>query len=78
MLDTPEGRRVFGDYEAAFFNFVMASYTAGIRHGAAYENLRRSVVGELIQCDACWGVGATEDRDVCAACGGTGTVALRA
>ncbi len=64
--------------EAAFFNFVMGAYSAGIRHGAAYEGLRRTVIGEVVQCKDCWGVGATKHRDVCASCGGTGTVALKA
>lgn len=78
ILDTKEGYRAYGDYEGDIFNFIMASYYGGLRHGAAYENLRRSVIGELTQCRDCWGVGATKDRDVCASCGGTGTVALRA
>ncbi len=77
VTNTEERRRYYGDYEAAFFNFVMGAYNAGIRHGAAYENLRQSVIGELAQCPDCWGVGATRQRDVCASCGGTGTVALR-
>jgi hypothetical protein len=68
--------RPYWGYEGVVFDFIMSAYYAGIRHGAAYENLRRSVVGELAQCEDCWGVGATDDRDVCTTCGGTGTVAL--
>jgi len=64
----------------------MASYDAGIRHGAAYENLRRSVIGDLVQCRDCWGTGTVtwgmdipaDEHEVCASCGGSGTVALRA
>ncbi len=77
VLDTKEAFRVYGDWEAAVFNFVMGAYSAGIRHGAAYEHLRRSVIGEVVQCKDCWGVGATKHRDMCASCGGTGTVAFR-
>lgn len=77
-LGTQTAFRTYGDFEAAIFNFIMGAYSAGLRHGAAYENMRRSVVGELAQCRDCWGVGATTHRDVCASCGGTGTVALRA
>ncbi len=78
ILDTKEAYRLYGDWEAAVFNYIMGSYSAGIRHGAAYENLRRAVVGEVVHCRDCWGVGATKHRDVCAACGGSGTVTLRA
>ncbi len=78
VTDTEEGRRYYGDYEAAFFDFVMGACSAGIRHGAAYENLRRSVIGEVVQCKNCWGVGATKHRGLCGSCGGTGTVALKA
>ncbi len=60
VLDTREGYRAYGDWEAAVFDFIMGAYEAGIRHGE------------------CWGVGATEHRDVCASCGGTGTVAMKA
>ncbi len=78
VLDTREGYRAYGDWEAAVFNYIMGAYSAGIRHGAAYENLRRSVVGEVTACRICWSVGITEGGDVCATCGGTGTVALKA
>ncbi len=70
--------RAFWQYEESFFNLAMEGYYAGLRHGAAYENLRRAVVGEVVHCRDCWGVGATKHRDVCAACGGSGTVTLRA
>jgi hypothetical protein len=68
---------LIGDYDAAFFNFVMAVHQAGVRHGSAYEHLRRTVIGDLVQCRTCHGVGATKHEDVCYACGGTGTVALK-
>ena len=78
VTNTPEGFRAYGDYEGEIFNYIMASYDAGLRHGAAYENLRRSVVGEVTACRACWSVGITKDGSTCSTCGGTGTVALRA
>jgi hypothetical protein len=65
------------DYDEATFNLILAMYNAGIRHGAAYENLRRSVVGELVMCRACWGQGITKDESVCQACAGNGTVVLK-
>ncbi len=77
VLDTKEALRVYGDWEAAVFDYIMGSYEAGIRHGAAYEHLRRTVIGEVVQCKDCWGVGATEHRDVCGSCAGTGTVTFR-
>jgi DnaJ-class molecular chaperone len=53
-------------------------YQAGVRHGAAYEHLRRSVIGDLVQCRACIGLGATKQEDTCTSCGGTGVVTLKA
>jgi hypothetical protein len=69
---------LFGTVSDEAMNFAMMMYNAGLRHGAAYEHLRRSVIGEVTQCRSCWGVGATEREDVCHACGGTGTVAMKA
>lgn len=73
-----------GDYDGATFDFAMAMYDAGVRHGSAYEHLRRSVVGETVQCTECWGTGLQKDADhkrlqgtVCPTCGGTGTVAMK-
>lgn len=77
-LSGPESMRILGDWECAVFDFIMGAYSAGVRHGAAYENLRRSVVGETTTCRACRSVGITKDGNTCASCGGTGTVALRA
>lgn len=77
VTHTREGFQTYGDYEEAFFNLAMDAYYAGLRHGSAYENLRRSVIGEVTECRACWGAGAT-DNGTCRSCGGTGTVALRA
>ncbi len=37
-----EGLRRYGDWDAAAFTFIMGAYAAGLRHGAAYEHLRRS------------------------------------
>ena len=77
VTHTREGLQTYGDYEEAFFSLAMEAYYAGLRHGSAYENLRRSVIGEVVQCRDCWGAGA-EDDGTCRSCGGTGTVALRA
>lgn len=78
VTNTPEGFRTYGDYEGEIFNYIMATYDAGLRHGAAYEHLRRSVIGEFTACRKCWSVGVTKNGHVCSSCGGTGTVALRA
>ena len=76
-LDGEDSMRILGDWEAAVFNYIMGAYSAGVRHGAAYEGLRRSVVGEVTTCGVCQGVGA-KDEGTCRSCAGTGTVALRA
>jgi hypothetical protein len=89
-----QGRKAFLDAEPAIRNapyphpfhtlddavtgLVMAAYDAGLRHGAAYEHLRRSVIGDLVQCRTCWGVGMTKDEATCTNCGGTGVVAMKA
>jgi hypothetical protein len=70
--------RTIGDYDAAAVSLYLAMYDAGLRHGAAYENLRRSMVGELVACTACWSTGVTRDDTTCKTCGGTGTVAMTA
>lgn len=69
--------RAYNEYSSEMFNFVMESYAAGLKHGAAYENLRRSVVGEATGCRTCWSVGLTKTGETCPTCGGTGTVAMR-
>lgn len=65
-----------GDFESAATALLLASYDAGIRHGAAFENLRRSVVGEITGCPACIYTGLAKDGASCGICGGTGTVAM--
>lgn len=79
------GYRECGDYDAATLSLIMAMYDAGLRHGAAFENLRRSMVGEVVTCRACLGTGATYEPETgkvnhhstCTTCGGTGTVAMQ-
>jgi hypothetical protein len=74
------GLRAFdrpGDYDATFCTFVQAMYQAGLRHGAAYEHLRRSVIGDLVQCRTCNGVGVPKEENTCISCGGIGTVAMK-
>jgi hypothetical protein len=68
--------RVFNDYQAAHFNYSEAIYQCGLRHGAAFENLRRAVIGDVVTCQACRSLGATKDGNTCRVCGGTGTVAM--
>lgn len=62
-------------FEESLFNFVQQAYSEGLRHGAAFENLRREVIGDLSQCRTCWGIGLTEQGYTCTSCGGTGIVA---
>jgi hypothetical protein len=71
-------RHPFNEYDEAVTALVMAAYDAGLRHGAAYEHLRRTVIEDLVQCRTCWGVGVSKDEATCTSCGGTGTVALKA
>lgn len=66
-----------GDFESASLSFALAMYDAGIRQGAAFENLRRSMVGEFVQCMKCFGTGSNEDGGGCKTCGGNGTVAMK-
>lgn len=66
------------EFDNQMMNVFYAAYEAGLRHGAAYEHLRRTVVGEVIQCRPCVGLGADKAGERCSHCGGTGTVALRA
>jgi hypothetical protein len=78
--------RTVDDYDAAATSLYLAMYDAGLRHGAAYEHLRRSLVGETVTCTACWSTGMTYDEGtgkthrntICKTCGGTGTVAMKA
>jgi hypothetical protein len=44
--------------------------------GAAFENLRRTVVGERTGCRTCWSAGITNDGATCVECGGSGVVAM--
>lgn len=63
-------------FDDAAMNVFYAVYEAGLRHGAAFEHLRRAVVGEVVQCQACVGLGFSRTGDACQRCGGTATVAL--
>ena len=77
LPDTPPLWDAYNAFISEMFDFVMVSYEAGVRHGAAYEHLRRAVVGDLRQCPACRGVGMSADEDRCPDCKGTGIVALQ-
>ncbi len=74
QFDVP-GITPLSQYEEAVFALVDNFYFAGLRHGAAYEHLRREVIGDISQCRRCWGVGLTKRGTTCASCGGTGLVA---
>lgn len=67
----------FWRYQEEVFAYALALYRAGLRHGAAYEHLRSSVVGERKQCRDCYGAGMTRKGDICGTCSGNGTVAHR-
>lgn len=67
-------RNTFWHYQEAVFSLAIAMYTAGLRHGATYENLRRTVVGDVRQCRPCWGTGIDDHGQDCPACGGAGLV----
>ena len=71
------GKTPWSDYQEAIFALALDLYSVGIRHGAAYEHLRRSVVGEISVCRGCFGAGVTHDDEACTGCGGTGTVAMK-
>lgn len=73
ITDDPR-RAAFWNLADAMFLFAIRSYDAGVRHGAAYENLRRSVIGETKHCLRCQGGGVTRDGATCPACGGVGVV----
>lgn len=64
----------FSEYQESVYALAIALYSAGLRHGAAYEGLRRSVVGERMTCDTCWGAGITRAGHDCPTCRGTGLV----
>lgn len=70
-------RQALERYQERLFELAIALYDAGVKHGAAYEHLRRSVVGEVSMCWPCHGVGAMKNGETCGECGGTGTVARR-
>ena len=51
----------FHEMNEAAMGWVNAAYVAGVRHGAAYEALRRELVGPVGQCPKCWGYGHLQD-----------------
>jgi hypothetical protein len=73
----PQLWNAYNAFLSELVDFAMVSYETGVRHGAAYEHLRQSVVGELRQCPTCRGVGVISPEETCPACQGTGTVALQ-
>ncbi len=75
LKDHRPTKLLYNDYSNETFMFIMSAYYAGLRHGAAFENLRRSVVGDTALCHGCWGLGITNAGETCS-CGGTGTVAI--
>ena len=72
-----DGRNSFWGHQETMLAYALSLYDAGLRHGASYEHLRRSVVGDVGRCRECWGAGITKDGNTCTSCGGTGTIALK-
>jgi hypothetical protein len=68
-----------GDYGAAATGLFLEMFSAGLRQGAAYENLRRSMVRETVICMDCFGHGHERgnDKSPCTTCGETGLVAMK-
>lgn len=62
-------------FEETVFAMIDEFYLAGIRHGAAFEHLRREAVGNVSTCKRCWGVGIRKTGATCNECRGTGMVA---
>ncbi len=69
------------DQEA--FAWASASYLQGVAAGAAYEHLRRTVVGSTRSCPQCWGMGRLDEDgkragmgtgETCGTCAGAGVV----
>jgi len=52
---------------------MSAAHAAGLRQGASFEHLRRSLVVDHSHCRTCWGVGVDAGA-VCGVCGGSGVV----
>lgn len=77
MRDNEPVYRAYNELSAATLSFALESHRSGIRQGAAFENLRRLVVGETTGCRTCWSVGLTKTGETCSTCGGTGTVAMK-
>ncbi len=72
--------------DEAAFAWAGAAYMKGVAAGAAYENLRRALVGPTRPCPTCFGVGRVDEDGkramtgggaTCAPCAGIGTVAVR-
>lgn len=77
LKDNEPVYRAYNEYTTAMLSFSLDAHESGIRHGAVFESLRRSVVGETTGCRTCWSFGLTKTGETCPTCGGTGTVALR-
>lgn len=76
------GPSEWSDVEESALGFAWACFDAGIKRGAVYENLRRTMLGTAQRCMQCNGVGYTHasivtpgaDLVVCEHCKGSGVV----
>ena len=84
ILGDIPGITPFSEMDEAVYDWADESYLCGLRNGAAFEQLRRALVGPMRMCPRCSGVGgldANGDRvsdngpQVCPDCQGNGTVA---
>ena len=82
-----EGLSAWHDMDEASFGWSCRAYMEGVAAGAAYENLRRALVGPVRGCARCWGVGSLGEGgrrtnlggvEPCPDCKGAGTVPVPA
>ncbi|MDP9357780.1 MAG: twin-arginine translocation signal domain-containing protein [Chloroflexota bacterium] len=70
--------------DEAALGMATQAWMAGVRAGAAYENLRRALVGPTRSCSACWVIGSVDPNgkrsdaggpEPCSMCQGNGVIA---
>lgn len=75
----PRARELYNELSDAAFDYAIESGWAGVRAGAAYENLRLALLGPTRICPECLSYferhGMGPSREECTRCGGTGVVA---
>jgi hypothetical protein len=78
ILGDITGISPFSEMDEAVYDWAEEAYLRGLRDGAAFEHLRRALVGPMRTCPRCSGVGSLEvkgDSRVCPDCAGNGTMA---